>query len=122
MHAVMLDFLIPAWIDWADSPDPGDAGAIPSGRSGLYRLVSAAVETRTLAAPVNEGMVLVFIHHTDGGSVAITVTGGVDDGGDTVMTFTDAGEWIALISMSYISSGSRVYRWRYLRNDGVTLS
>jgi len=100
--------------------DPGDAGAIPVTKSGQCALTSGlAGETRTLAIPsfVNQTLHLSF--DVDGtGDIAVTAAAAIDQSGDTVMTFEDAGETISLVGVQV--GGALV--WRVLANDGVALT
>ena len=88
--------------------DPGDAGAIPVTQSGLCALVSAAAETRTLAAPARAGLFLLLAFRTDGGDITLTCATGLNVTGNTTITFDTAGECILLVS---VPSGTG-YVWR----------
>lgn len=98
--------------------DPGNAGAIPVTGSGSCQLVTAGAETRTLANPTTVGQTLALSMKTDGGDCVVTAAAGVNQTGNTVLTFNDAGDVIVLVG---IESGANK-RWRVLSNDGVTLS
>lgn len=100
--------------------DPGPAGAIPVTASGHCPLVAGATgETRTLAAPTLAGQLLSLnLDATGGGSIAVTVAGGLDDAGHTMATFTHAGETLTLLGTKV----GTAKRWRLLANDGTTLS
>lgn len=101
-------------------PDPGDGGAIPSGKTGVVELVSAAAETRTLAAPDRPGLRLILCFKTDGGDITLTCATTLNVTANNTITFDTAGEMIELVS---ITSGSD-YRWRALANlpEGDTAS
>lgn len=105
-HQVPSDFANANWV----IPDPGDAGALPNSQSGVVELVSAAAETRTLAAPVKSGLRLILAFKTDGGDCVVTCATTVNVTGHTTITFDTAGEMIELVS---IPSGAN-YRWRAL--------
>lgn len=86
-------------------PDPGASGAIANGKTGFVPLVSAAAETRTLAAPVKAGLLLIIQLDTDGGTVTLTITNAAESADGTV-AFADAKDYIALYS---IKVGSAFY-------------
>lgn len=98
--------------------DPGASGAIPVTANGHVPIVTAGAETRTLARPSFVGQMLQLIMKTDGGDCAITVTGGVNQTGNTVVTLNDAGDCVTLIAKQ---SGSNK-AWSVLANDGCSLS
>lgn len=98
--------------------DPGDGEAIPVTASGSVPLVSAGAETRTLAAPSFDGQQMSLGFKTDGGDVVVTASAGINQTGNTIMTFADAGDVIVLVAIEL--GGSLV--WRVLANDGVALS
>jgi hypothetical protein len=99
-------------------PDDGDASAILGTKSGICALTSAGAETRTLAIPSFVGQRIGFVHDTDGGSIAITVASAFNEAGNTVLTFTDAGESCELVGMTV----GGTLAWRLGSNDGVALS
>jgi hypothetical protein len=79
--------------------DPGDAGTITVDRSPCACLLaSAGAETRTLARPTKAGVLLYLGMKTDGGDITLTVTGGVNEDGDTTFVFSDAGQFLFLAS------------------------
>lgn len=89
--------------------DPGSAGTIKVAKSPAYcGLVTAAAEARTLARPTQVGAVLVLALKTDGGDCTVTVTGGYNLAGATVLTFTDAGQ--AALLVSEYTGGAYVWR------------
>lgn len=100
--------------------DPGDAGTILVAAKdlGYVPLVTTAAggETRTLADPLKAGIRLTLEFKTDGGDCVVTASSGVDQGANTVMTFTDIGEWITFESIELGSS----FVWRVKAFDGVT--
>jgi len=98
--------------------DPGDAGAIPVTSSGTCPIVTAAAETRTLAAPAYAGQVLVLALKTDGGDCVITAAAAVNQTGNNTITLNDAGDTIVLVGVE--SGASKV--WRVVVNDGCTLA
>jgi hypothetical protein len=114
-HAVLAELAEANWL----IPDPGNAGALPTSKSGMIALVTAASETRTLADPVKEGLILVLAFKTDGGDCAVTVASDVTQtSGENVVTFTDVGECIGLMSIP-VGSG---FKWREMFNHGAALT
>ena len=97
--------------------DPGASGAIPVTDSGHVDIVTAAAETRTLAAPSSIGQLLLISMKTDGGDCVITVATGINQTGNTTITLNDAGDTIVLVA---IENGANK-RWRVVANDGCTL-
>lgn len=80
-------------------PDPGASDTIFVDRQLCYvPLVSATAETRTLARPVRVGIDVTIAMKTDGGNITLTVTGGYDESGTTSFVFSDAGQFIRLVS------------------------
>lgn len=98
--------------------DPGNAGAIPVTNSGYCPLVTAAAETRTLAAPTYAGQLLSLSMKTDGGDCVVTCATGINQAGNNTITFNDAGDAV-LLEAIYVGSN---LRWRVVRNDGATLA
>jgi len=101
--------------------DPGDAAAIvPDRQRAVCPMVStvSAGETNTLPDPEFMGQEVTLCFKTDGGDRVVTAATGINQTGNTVMTFADAGDMIALRA---IQSGSNVV-WRVMANDGVALS
>ncbi len=98
--------------------DPGAAGAIPVADSGHVDIVTAAAETRTLAAPASIGELLLLSMKTDGGNCVITCATGLNQAGNNTITMDDAGDSILLVG---IASGANK-RWRVVYNDGCTLT
>ena len=100
--------------------DPGDAGAIPVIRSGNCAITTGgAGETRTIAIPSAAGITLnISIDVDGGGDVAITVASAINQAGNTIATFADAGDILVLVAVQV--AGALV--WRVVANDGATLS
>lgn len=101
--------------------DPGNAGVIRVTEDlAILEMVSAAAETRTLAAPTKPGIRFVIRLMTDGGSIVLTAADGLNADGDTEATFDDASDILALVSVTK-SDGS--YRWEIESgNSGVSLA
>lgn len=96
--------------------DPGASGSITVDRSPCYvALVSAAAETRTLKAPLRAGAIVTLAMKTDGGDITLTVTGGLNETGDTTFVFSDAGQFIQLTS---VESASGTFVWRKTSDYG----
>lgn len=103
--------------DWKRAPwkisDPGNAAALPTGKTGMIPLKIAAgvTETNTLGRPVQEGLYLFLVAATvgAGGSRVVTVTGGINMTGDTTITFDAEGETAELVSIPTSTAGT--YRW-----------
>ena len=98
--------------------DPGAAGAIPVTNSGTCQIVTAAAETRTLAAPTDVGQVLCLTMKTDGGNCVVTASAAINAAANNTLTFADVTDTILLVGA--ISGASKV--WRVMGNDGVALS
>jgi hypothetical protein len=90
--------------------DPGDGNAIPVTDSGNCAMTSAgAPETRTMAIPTLVGQQIRLSHDVDGGgNIAVTVAGGIDSVGNTIITFGDAGDAAILDAMQV--AGALVWR------------
>ncbi len=100
--------------------DPGTGVAIPVTASGVCPItIGAGAETNTLAAPSRIGMLLAITCDVVGaGTRAITCATTVNQTGNTVMTFAQAGDTILLKSTQI----GGALRWRVVSNDGVVLS
>jgi len=99
--------------------DPGDAGAVVfSGPETFVALVSGGAETRTLADPEYLGQRLSLCMDTDAGDIVITAASGVNQAGNTSLTFADAGDHLALEAITVAGAP----KWRILANDGVALA
>lgn len=99
--------------------DPGDAGNILAHRSGYIWFVTAAAETRTLDDPVFVGQRLELFFETDAGDNVVTADSAINQAGNTIMTFADAGDHIELVGGR---DGAGDFEWRVIANDGVALS
>jgi len=102
----------------AEITDPGDAGEIPVTDSGHCDLVTAAAETRTLAAPTYAGQMLLLSLKTDGGDCVITCATMVNQTGNNTITLGDAGDAVLLVGKVNASNK----RWSVVSNDGAALS
>lgn len=92
--------------------DPGNAGTISVDRSPcVVNLVSTAAETRTLARPDKEGVIVSLHMRTDGGDITLTVTGGYNEDADTSFTLSDVGQFVTF--QGFMTSAG-VYFWRKL--------
>ena len=98
--------------------DPGASGAIPVTASGHVDIVTAAAETRTLAAPTFGGQELLIGMKTDGGDCVITCATTVNQTGNNTITLNDAGDAVLLVGKV---NGSNK-RWSVVSNDGAALS
>ncbi len=99
--------------------DPGDAGTITfDGWGQVCSVATTSAETRTLAQPIKPGILAAVVLDTDGGNMALTVTGGYNADADTLITFADAGDYVCVYSVKVGSS----YYWRVLQDEGVTLN
>jgi predicted RecA/RadA family phage recombinase len=98
--------------------DPGASGAIPVTASGYVDLVTAAAETRTLAAPSFKGQQLLLSMKTDGGDCVVTCATTVNQTGNNTITFNDAGDAVLLVAKT---NGANI-RWSVVSNDGAALS
>ena len=98
--------------------DPGASGAIPVTTSGNVDLVTAAAETRTLAAPSFKGQLLLLSMKTDGGDCVVTCATTVNQTGNNTITFNDAGDAVLLVAKT---NGANI-RWSVVSNDGAALS
>jgi len=98
--------------------DPGTSGAIPVTDSGHVDIVTAAAETRTLAAPSSIGQLLLISLKTDGGDCVITCATTVNQTGNNTITLNDAGDAILLVGKA---NGTNK-RWSVVSNDGAALS
>ena len=98
--------------------DPGAAGAVPVTASGYVDIVTAAAETRTIAAPTFKGQQLLLSMKTDGGDCVVTCATTVNQTGNNTITFNDAGDAVLLVAKT---SGANI-RWSVVSNDGAALS
>jgi hypothetical protein len=81
-------------------PDPGNGGTINTAQSGVCNLVTAAAETRALAAPANVGQWLLLNLDTDGGDCVVTSATDLNVEQDNTLTFDDAGQNILLVAVT----------------------
>lgn len=79
-------------------PDPGSGGTIDVKKSGVCNLVSAGAEARSLPAPLYPFQMIMLIMDTDGGNITVTAASAINQTGNTIMTFANAGEAILLIA------------------------
>lgn len=98
--------------------DPGAAGAIAVTKSGYCDVVTAAAETRTLAAPTFRGQRLSLAAKTLVGNCVITCSTTVNAAGNNTVTFTAAGQALLLIAKT---NGANL-RWSVVGTDGATIS
>lgn len=100
--------------------DPGDAGSIGTGSriTAYVGLVSAGAETRALLDPESVGQTLTLAFVTDGGDCVVTAATAINQTGDTIMTFADAGD---VVFLAAIKEGTAL-QWRIIGNDGAALS
>jgi len=99
-----------------EMPDPGDAGVIAVDRQlAIMELVTAAAETRTLAAPTRPGLRLCLRMKTDGGDCVVTAAAGLNVAVNTTATLADVGDLLDLVAVSAAAGG---YRWEILVNTG----
>ncbi len=96
--------------------DPGDGETITVDRQmAAVPVVTAGSETRTLAQPTKAGLYCTVAIDTDGGSLALTVTGGWNQAGDTALTLGDEKDFVVFHSIKVGSS----YYWRVVKAEGV---
>jgi hypothetical protein len=110
-------------VSWGAQPsiiaDPGASGAIPTTEGwGVCSIVTAGVETRTLAIPQRVGQRLSLAMKTDGGNCTLTAASAINETGNNTLLFQNVGEYIALEA---IEAGAAL-AWRVIANDSVTLS
>lgn len=118
-HRVMKD-LFKAFTDVGPGvlADPGDAGTITVDMYGqTCEMTSTTAETRTLARPDRPGIPFTLRLYTDGGTVTVTVTGGINATGDTVIAFADAGDFVQFIS---VQASASTYRWQVVPGTAIT--
>lgn len=98
--------------------DPGASGAIPITASGHVEIVTAAAETRTLAAPSFIGQMLLVSLKTDGGDCVVTCATTVNQTGNNTITLGDAGDAVLLVA----KANGTDKRWSVVSNDGAALA
>ena len=67
--------------------DPGNGNAIGASESGHLPIVTAGVETRTLADAAEAGLILDLYLKTDGGDCVVTTASPVNQTGNNTLTF-----------------------------------
>lgn len=97
--------------------DPGPSGVLPRSFDGIVHLVTAGAETRTLPVPTKAGLRLKLCMKTYVGNCVVTVASAYDETGGTTLTFSAAGQFVALESYE-VAAG--VFAWRVMALDGVT--
>lgn len=99
--------------------DPGTGKPIPVDTSATINIVSAAAETNTLAIPTFIGQQLTLNMDTFAvGSRVITSAQGINQAGNTIMTFGAARDCIVLEAVTV----GGALRWVVTANDGVALT
>lgn len=98
-------------------PDPGASGTIVVNESlAVVNLVSAAAESRTLALPTRQGVIVKLHMMTDGGDITLTVASAYNETGDTTFTFSEVGQHATF--ESFMTSAG-VYFWRLTSHYGI---
>lgn len=93
--------------------DPGDGKTIHVREDlSICELVSAAAETRTLAAPTKSGIRFILRLKDDGGDVVVTTPNGFNNAGESKATFNDASDLLNLISVETATRGT--FRWQIM--------
>lgn len=96
--------------------DPGDAGTITVDRWGaVVPVTTATAETRTLAQPTKAGLLCMVEINSYGGACTLTVTGGYNQAGSTVITLGTEADWIRFVSIKVGAS----YYWRIIAEEGT---
>ncbi len=98
--------------------DPGTGAAIPVTTSATINITTAGAETNTLAIPSFLGQVLLLNMNVFVGNRVITSAQGINQAGNTTMTFGAARDNIMLRSV--LVGGA--LRWQVVANDGVALA
>lgn len=98
--------------------DPGTGVAIPVTTSATINITTAGAETNTLAIPTFLGQVLLLNMNVFVGNRVITSAQGINQAGNTIMTFGAARDSIMLRSV--LVAGA--LRWQVVANDGVALT
>ena len=99
--------------------DPGNGGTIRVSEDlQILEMVSTGVETRTLAAPTKQGIRFILRLLTDGGTITVTASAGLNAAANTSAAFADESDMLVLISVQ--KSGG--FRWDVAHNLGVSLS
>jgi len=113
-HRALADLLIAEFT----LPDPGDDGTITVDRDRAYvpLVTEGASEARSLSDPPVVGCELVLFHKTDGGDVDVTAVSQIDNSGNTILSFAEAGDWVKLVA---VEEGTSL-EWRIVGGEGVT--
>ena len=98
--------------------DPGDTGEIPIDRSGYVAIVTAGAETRTVADPQFIGEELLLYMKTDAGDATITFSTAFSEAGQTVVVFSDVGQFMKVVA---VESGSSIV-WRVTAQQEAELA
>ena len=99
--------------------DPGASGTITPVHYGqVCNVVTATAEARTLAQPTQAGMLFGIVLKTDGGDLTLTVTGGYNADGATSITFADAGDFVAFMSVAVSTS----FVWKVVGHEGTDVA
>ena len=93
--------------DWMLA-DPGDGGTIDAQMTGVLCLKTETAETRTLPDPMTAGQRLSIVMDVDGGDCVVTAASAINQTGNTIMTFENAGDFIELVGV-YVG-GALVWR------------
>lgn len=99
--------------------DPGNAGTLTCDRQmAMFKLTSAAAETRTLAQPTKPGIMCAVVVDVYVGDITLTVTGGYNQAAATSLTLGTAGDWVLFYSVEVGTS----YYWRVIASEGVNVT
>lgn len=99
--------------------DPGNGGVIACTKNGgLCELVTAAAETRTVAAPTKSGLTLRIAMKIDGGDCVVTLPAAGNQTGNNTITFADPGDFVELVSTNV----SGTLKWKIAVNSDAALS
>lgn len=101
--------------------DPGDAGTIrPTKNFQICEMVSATAETRTLANPNRAGIRFILRLLTDGGTVTVTASNGLNVLLEDVAVFADESDFLSLVSVT-LDASAGTYRWEIMEGNAGTL-
>jgi len=99
--------------------DPGTGAAIGVTRSASVAITQAGAETNTLAIPTFRGQTMeIFVDTDTSGARTVTSAQRINQAGNTIMTFTEVGDFIKLVAITIAGA----LRWQVAANDGVALS
>ena len=94
--------------------DPGSGGTIEFKLWGqICSVNTTGGGTRTLAQPIRPGIIGTVALDVDGGDLTLTVTGGYNASGNTVITMADAGDFVTFQSLKIGSA----YYWREIGKE-----